>query len=85
MKRFSVLPLTLYRLQSQMKPTLRSKIIQMQLNRTSFDFIPGSNGLYNPAEGDIYKGPNGLSLRPLGVTLAEILDSFDDRTKIFEL
>jgi hypothetical protein len=41
----------------------------------SYDFKLGSNKLYNPVHEDRYLGPNGLSLQPLGSTLAEILES----------
>ena len=76
MKRYSIVPLTLYRCQSYKMPKLRERSIQFSRGITSFDFKLGDNSLYNPAEGDIYLGPNGLSLRPLGVNLAELVGSF---------
>jgi hypothetical protein len=36
----------------------------------------GDNNLYNPILGDQYIRPNGLSLRPIGVNLADLLGSF---------
>lgn len=48
----------------------------------AFDFILGSNKLYNPIEGDKYSKPNGLSFRPLGVNLAEYLDNFQGQVII---
>jgi hypothetical protein len=76
MKRYSIVPITLYRCQSAKIPTLREKSLQFSRGATSFDFKLGNNSLYNPAEGDSYLGPNGLSLRPIGVNLAEFIGSF---------
>ena len=42
----------------------------------AFDFVLGSNKLYNPVVGDTFKIPNGLSMRPMGTNLAEYAGSF---------
>lgn len=48
----------------------------MQKKSSSFDFVMEENKLYNPILGDQYIRPNGLSLRPMGVNLADLLGSF---------
>jgi hypothetical protein len=85
MKRYSILPVTLYRFQSFKLPKLREKSLQKKLGKFSFDFVLGTNGLYNPARGDKYPGPNGLSLRPIGANLAELLRTTYPTTIIYEL
>jgi hypothetical protein len=70
MKKYSIVPVTLYRFQSDKLPKLREKSLQKKLGKISFDFTLGANGLYNPFMGNKYPGPNGLSLRPIGVNLA---------------
>jgi hypothetical protein len=49
------------------------------MGRSSFDFILGTNKLYNPVEGDTFIRPNGLSLRPLGGSLAELIETFNSK------
>lgn len=48
-----------------------------------YDFTPGEDNLYHPTIGDKYLGPNGLSLRPLGVNLADIVDRFGNLRNVF--
>ncbi len=85
MKRYSILPVTLYRFQSDKLPKLREKSFQKKMGKLSFDFTLGTNGLYNPAIGNKYPGPNGLSLRPIGGNLAEFLEYAYPTTIIYEL
>lgn len=54
------------------------------MGRPSFDFILGDDGLYNPSKGNKYSGPNGLSLRPMGVNLADFIQNNTPKF-IFEL
>lgn len=65
MKRYSTLPITLYRCQTRKSPILREKTFQQAKGNASYDFIIGANKLYNPIEGDIYLGPNGITMKPL--------------------
>ena len=69
MKKYSILPITLYRFQSSKTPKLREFSAQLSLGRQSFDFKLGENGLYNPVALDTYRGPNGLSMRPMCMNL----------------
>ena len=75
-KRFNVTPLTLYRMQSSSNTPLREMVRQLIQNRSSYDFKLAPDGLIYPVKSDFFEGPNGMSLRPKGKTLIELMKSF---------
>lgn len=75
--RFREVPAELFRLQSQRSARLRDYYVQKQLNRSSYDFVPEADGLIHPMTGDVFRKPNGMSLRPACPTLYEILGNFN--------
>ena len=82
--RFRKVPVTLYRMQGAIKPLLREHGKQVALNRSAYDYTIGADGFMHPAVGDEFIGPNGMSLRPVGPTLLEILSSFRGK-HVFEI
>lgn len=84
MKRFTVLPVTLFRIQPKLPVELRDHATQMAKQRTSFDLKTYTEKkLIRPMEGDKFHTPNGLSLRPKGQTMAQILTEFRGSPTIF--
>ncbi len=73
--RFRVIPLTLYRVQAKLPVSLRDYDTQRALNRSSFD-LKLHNGLVLPAVGDTFTGPNGMSLRPKGQVMEDLVRGF---------
>lgn len=73
-----VIPLTLYRLQGSPKTILRERQFQANKGSPAFDFVKKDSGIYGPVDGDYFKIPNGLSLRPIGVSLMEIYSHFNN-------
>jgi hypothetical protein len=85
MKKFTTLPLTLYRVQSRLPVKLRSFDQQILLNRTSFD-LKLHNDLVlpiDPSKG--FKTPNGMSLRPPSETMIRILKEFKGSPTVYTL
>lgn len=73
MKKYTTLPLTLYRMQNAMRPVLRP----FTPGKRQYDFKP-VNGLYLPlTDTKTFKKPNGLSMRPKGMNLYELASNFD--------
>lgn len=81
-QRYFQLPRTLYRVCAKLPITLRDYDSQLKLKRTSYD-LKLVNGLYLPAEGDEFVGPNGLSLRPSTTKMHEVLREFRGQPRIF--
>ncbi len=79
--KFQVAPITLFLISTTKKVALRDYNVQKGLGRTSFDYIPESNGLIIPAN-EYYEKPNGMSLRPEGVNMWDILSRFNNRAEI---
>lgn len=77
MKRFNVFPKTLYRLQNSKKTQLRAWTPEIAEALKSYDFITHSDGLIHPVSGDHFSKPNGMSLRPIGVSLMNIAKSYN--------
>ena len=82
MQRLTRLPLTLFRIQPQLPVALRDYDTQMALKRSSFD-LKTHDGLVLPEKGDVFRVPNGMSLRPAGVTMANILTGFRGEPTIY--
>eukprot|EP00052_Salpingoeca_macrocollata_P033836 m.9700 g.9700 ORF g.9700 m.9700 type:complete len:149 (-) comp5621_c0_seq1:86-532(-) len=83
-KRFTSLPITLYRIQPRFPVRLRDKAVQTAKQRTSFD-LELHNGLVLPSKGDQFQGPNGMSLRPSGPAMFKVLNSFSGSPLVIEL
>ena len=77
MKHFNVFPKTLYRLQNSKKINLRAWTPEIAEALKSYDFITHPDGLIHPISGDFFSKPNGMSLRPIGVSLMNIAKSYD--------
>lgn len=84
-KRFTTLPITLYRIQRKLPVTLRDFDTQQAKGRASFDLKIHSDGLVHPAEGETFIGPNGMSLRPGNDTMLNILHNWKGDTMVYRL
>ena len=84
MKRFSQLPLTLYRIQAKPKVNLRDWGDQMAKGRTSYD-LKTIDGSVMPMEGDVFHTPNGMSLRPNSDIMIKILNNFRGSPRVYAL
>ncbi|KAL7574991.1 hypothetical protein ACA910_010809 [Epithemia clementina (nom. ined.)] len=85
-KRYQVLPKTLYRIQAKLPIRLRDYDTQMAKGRASYDLklCPITKKVL-PAEGDEWIGPNGASLRPATETMVGILKDWVGEPTIFRL
>eukprot|EP00300_Choanocystis_sp_HF-7_P033531 c45891_g1_i1.p1 GENE.c45891_g1_i1~~c45891_g1_i1.p1 ORF type:complete len:166 (+),score=33.38 c45891_g1_i1:29-499(+) len=83
-KRFTRLPVTLYRIQARLPVALRDYQSQTAKGRTSYD-LTLHNGLVLPAQGDTWIGPNGMSLRPRTEKMISILREFKGEPTIYAL
>lgn len=80
------LPCDLFRINGGVNVILRDFETQRSKGRSSFDVVLDSNGLVQPSTGDCFNGPNGMSLRPNGPFLQEIIRTFrNDNTVIYRL
>jgi hypothetical protein len=84
-KRFKSLPVTLYRLQGKVPVRLRVYAEQMEKGRTSYDLKTGEDGLVHPAKGDVWIGPNGMSLRPASENVLRIAKTFRGTTTVYRM
>ena len=87
MKSFSRSPLTLYRIQQSLTVRLRSSQDQMAKGRSSFDLKLGDkDGLVHPISPSThFHTPNGMSLRPAGDTMIDILRRFRGDPKVYTI
>lgn len=75
--RYTVFPTTLVRLQTGKGVAFREYEEQVKKGSRSYDFTKREDGLYHPAPlSNEFIGPNGLSLRPPGLNMWEILDNY---------
>eukprot|EP00298_Acanthocystis_sp_HF-20_P028258 c6910_g1_i1.p1 GENE.c6910_g1_i1~~c6910_g1_i1.p1 ORF type:complete len:169 (-),score=70.07 c6910_g1_i1:30-536(-) len=78
--KFHETPVQLFRVGGS-KVFLRDWAIEQKKGSVLFDVKLGDDGLVHPTVGAVYPGPNGLSLRPAGPNLFEILANYDDPDK----
>mmetsp|Transcript_22369 Transcript_22369/g.33284 ORF Transcript_22369/g.33284 Transcript_22369/m.33284 type:complete len:157 (-) Transcript_22369:280-750(-) len=84
--RFKKIPVTLYRLQSQLPTKLRDYAVQMAAGRQSYDLhLNKDDGLVHPAHGDTFIGPNGMSLRPATENMLHIAKNYRGNVTVFRL
>ena len=83
-KRFTQLPLTLFRIQPLLPVNLRNFEDQQRKGRASFD-LKTVNGLVHPAVGNSFTGPNGMSLRPSSDVMRDILVNFRGSPLVYQL
>ncbi len=81
MKRFTSLPLSLYRIQPRMPVVLRDFGAKKSL---SYD-LRTVGGIVHPVTGSTYTGPNGMSLRPSTPKMHEILRSFKGNPTVYRM
>eukprot|EP01137_Pigoraptor_chileana_P020208 Opistho-2@82274 len=74
--RFTKFPCELFRIGAKRGVVLRDFAKQEALGRAAFDFHFEKDGLIHPRPGSEFLGPNGMSLRPGGPNLGNILSSF---------
>ena len=86
MRRFEkILPVTLYRIQHSLPVRLRDFEVQMAKNRKSFD-LKLHNSLYLPIPNQKeFIVPNGMSLRPKGENMRNILENFRGNPVIYRM
>lgn len=83
---YSSLPCDLFRVNSTEKVILRDLVSQTENGLTSFDVVLDSNGLVQPSAGNLFIRPNGMSVRPNGLFLQEIIGNFRSfNTTIYKL
>ena len=82
MKRFTQLPLTLYRIQAKPTVNLRDYAEQLAKGRTSYD-LKTTNGKVLPMDGDTFHTPNGMSLRPNSPVMKTILENFRGNPRVY--
>ena len=80
-------PVTLFRIQSAAKVSLRVEAAQCAAGRASFDIASDADGFVHARDASETKflGPNGMSMRPEGRMLAVIAATFRTRARIFEV
>ena len=81
-KRFSKLPITLYRIQPRLPVSLRDYDTQVAMGRESFD-LQLTDGKVHPAVGDLWIGPNGMSLRPGNETMLNIIKNWKGDATVY--
>jgi hypothetical protein len=74
---YSSFPETLFRIETESQVRLREQNIQLARKSRSYDYTIGKNGLVNPVVGDLYIGPNGMSLRPAEINNWDIISSYE--------
>lgn len=85
MPRYTRLPLTLFRIQPHLPVALRDYDTQVAKGRQSFDLKLHSGMIMPIAKDGPFEGPNGMSLRPVGEKMIEILEGFKGEPRIFTL
>ncbi len=84
--RYKAFPKTMFRVQYGTAVELREYEEQAKRGRYSYDLELASNGLVHAKKGKKFEGPNGMSIRPMGPTLMEIVYEFQSRnTLVFEV
>ena len=79
--KYQTVPVTLFRLSKTKKVILREFEDQKKLGNASFDYVARDDGLILPT-GDLFEKPNGMSLRPIGTNMWDILANFRGRFDI---
>lgn len=79
--RFRVFPMDLFRICQAKKVTLREFEAQKKKGSRSFDYILNEDKLIHASVGDTFVRPNGLSLRPRGINMWDILSTWAGRGK----
>lgn len=74
--RYKTFPISLYRLQQKKDVKLRDFHSQQIIGRNSYDFILKKDGLIHPNDTEFFLYPNGMSLRPIGLALKNIVKSY---------
>ncbi|KAJ7132881.1 hypothetical protein C8R43DRAFT_653580 [Mycena crocata] len=75
--RYTALPLELFRIGPTPAIILRDHAVQKAHGRRAFDVRLQPDGLVHPKPGAQFEGPNGMSMRPLGNNLHELVDIFE--------
>ncbi len=85
MKKFPIAPLTLYRIQPKLPVRLRSYDDQVAKGRASFD-LKLHDGKVMPIKNESkFETPNGMSLRPVGDKMSNILANFKGDPTIYAI
>ncbi|TFK69521.1 hypothetical protein BDN72DRAFT_796412 [Pluteus cervinus] len=83
--RYNIIPYDIFRTQNGPKVALRDYEVQKRLGRRSYDLHVGPGGMVQPSFGANFNGPNGCSVRPKGLNLDEIVDTFGGTGLIYRL
>jgi hypothetical protein len=84
MKRFTQLPISLYRIQVKPKVNLRDFDVQMAKGNSAYD-LKTVDGMVLPMEGNTFHTPNGMSLRPNTMTMLNVLENFRGSPRVYAL
>ncbi len=85
MTRFRTTPVQLFRLVTTNTVKLREYKSQVAKGSHSYDFFLGEDGLIHPAASEFFEAPNGMSLRPHGIQMWDILASYRGNPKVLIL
>ncbi|KAJ7273746.1 hypothetical protein B0H12DRAFT_1007738 [Mycena haematopus] len=80
--RYDYLPEELFRINTSKNVVLRAYEEQMKLGHTSYDLHLHEDGLVHPSRGRFNQGPNGMSLRPDGPFLQELIRGLKGRNTV---
>ncbi len=85
MKLYRSVPIELFRVQNTLKVKLRDFQKQTAKGSKSFDFKLHEDGLIHPVPSDQFRVPNGMSLRPGGPNLSNILAHFKGKHVVYRI
>ncbi|KAJ7774865.1 hypothetical protein B0H16DRAFT_1508684 [Mycena metata] len=77
--RYDYLPEELFRINNSKNIILRAYEEQIKRGRTSYDLHLHADGMVHPKPGDLFERPNGMSMRPDGPFLQELIRGFKGR------
>ena len=80
MTKYDIAPVELFRISKTSSVVLREYSEQKKLGRTSFDYVINGN-LIVPS-GDHFEKPNGMSLRPHGSNMVDLLGMFKGKVYV---
>jgi hypothetical protein len=83
-KYYKTVPLQLFRIGGTSKKVqLRNFEVQKAKGSASYDYVPNPEGKIHPA-GDYFTAPNGMSLRPEGINMTDILAQYRGKVGLGE-
>ena len=82
MTRYTETPVDLFRLVTTKTVKLREHAAQVAKGSHSYDFFLKEDGKIHPSPSEYFVAPNGMSLRPEGIQMWDILASYRGNPKV---